>query len=160
MSSNPYSAPQASLQVQAEASPPIWNPGAATAWSLLFTPIFGAWVHMKNWEALGKPKEAATAQRWLIGNVLFLVVLIGLTMWMPQSSAVGFLGRFGGFIVLMVWYAMSGKDQIEFVTYGYGKQYVRRGWGKPIAYGILAYIVLFFVAAIFGIILAAAAGKI
>ena len=38
---------------QSAVAPPLWNPGAAMAWSLLFSPIFGAFVHMKNWQALG-----------------------------------------------------------------------------------------------------------
>lgn len=31
----------------------LWNPNAAVNWSVLFTPIFGAWIQAKNWKALG-----------------------------------------------------------------------------------------------------------
>lgn len=32
----------------------LWNPNAAANWSLLFTPLFGAYLHMLNWRSLGE----------------------------------------------------------------------------------------------------------
>ena len=51
----------------------LWNPNAAAIWSLFFTPIFGAWIHARNWKALNRQKEA----RWSMMAV-FLYILFGL----------------------------------------------------------------------------------
>ena len=61
MSLNPYSPPGAIIDDVMNA-PPLWNPNAAANWSLLFSPAFGAFVHMKNWQALGEPEKAANAK--------------------------------------------------------------------------------------------------
>ena len=64
---NPYAPPQADVEpvaVETPAAPSLWNPNAAASWSLIFTPIFGAILHMKNWEALGEPQKAAGARSW------------------------------------------------------------------------------------------------
>jgi hypothetical protein len=47
------------VRSDADAAPALWNPNAAANWSLLFSPMFGAWLHMKNWAALGEPERAA-----------------------------------------------------------------------------------------------------
>jgi len=44
-------------------------------WSLLFTPAFGAFLQMRNWEALGEPSKAVTSRIWV---AVTLVVLVGL----------------------------------------------------------------------------------
>ena len=64
MSSNPYAAPKARVEDdrRAAAAAPIWNPSAAASWSLPFSPIFGAYLHMLNWRALGDEQKAATAR--------------------------------------------------------------------------------------------------
>ena len=36
----------------------LWNPDAAACWSMLFTPLFGTILVIRNWEALGEPKRA------------------------------------------------------------------------------------------------------
>lgn len=144
MSNNPYLPPQANLDVavNGEVSPALWNPGAAAGWSLLFSPVFGALVHMKNWEALGKPEEAARSKNWAIGSGVVLVVAILSGIVMPESKALDMLGRFGGFALLIAWYAANGKDQIAFVAYGYGKDYERRAWGMPLLYALLGIVAL------------------
>ena len=78
MTSNPYAPPKAPIADTAGEgiSPPLWNPNAAANWSLLFSPAFGAFLHMKNWQALGQPIKATSAKVWF---VLILVVLGGLS---------------------------------------------------------------------------------
>jgi hypothetical protein len=41
-----------------------------------------------------------------------------------------------GFGLLLGWYLVSGKPQLEFVKSRYGKQYPRKGWGQPILIAI------------------------
>jgi hypothetical protein len=52
----------------------IWNPNAAANWSLLFSPAFGAYLHMLNWRALGQPGRAASAQHWFLASLTMLLV--------------------------------------------------------------------------------------
>jgi hypothetical protein len=61
---NPYAPPKAAVEdvVTFEPSPALWNPNAAASWSLLFTPIFGSLLHMKNWQAMGNREKAASSK--------------------------------------------------------------------------------------------------
>ena len=54
MTPNPYAPPKAEVADvgRTEVAPALWNPNAAASWSLLFSPAFGAFLHMKNWQAL------------------------------------------------------------------------------------------------------------
>ena len=51
---NPYAPPKAVVGdvFDGEVAPALWNPTAAGSWSILFSPIFGAYLHMLNWRAL------------------------------------------------------------------------------------------------------------
>jgi len=140
---NPYAPPQAHVEpiaIAAPASPPLWNPNAAASWSLLFTPVFGAILHMKNWEALGEPQRAAGARSWAIGSLIFLVVIaIAGGIW-ADSKALDGLSRIAGLILLVAWYYASGKRQQAFVLARFGKSYPRRGWSKPLLFALLGIV--------------------
>ena len=121
---NPYAPPQADVEPVAmatTASPPLWNPNAAASWSLLFTPVFGAILHMKNWEALGEPQKAAGARSWAIGTLIFLFVLAIVSGILGDSKALDGLGRIAGLIVLVAWYYASGKSQQNYVLARFGR---------------------------------------
>ena len=44
---------------------PLWNPTVAANWSLLFSPILGAWLHAKNWAALGNEVKEKQSMYWV-----------------------------------------------------------------------------------------------
>jgi hypothetical protein len=141
MATNLYAPPKARVAdiVPGEAAPALWNPGAAASWSLLFTPAFGAFLHMKNWEALGEPDKAAAAKKWV---VIYIAIIAGLTVvsvFLPYNRALPAILRLAGFSLLLGWYFASGKPQMNFVKSRYGKEYPRKEWGKPIliAFGAL-----------------------
>jgi hypothetical protein len=119
---NPYAPPQADVLdlPQHEAAPPLWNPNAAASWSLLFSPIFGAWLHMKNWQAMGETEKAATSKTWLVTITVFLILLVLISVVLPESKGVDALARFGGFGLLVAWYYQIGKSQNAFVLARYG----------------------------------------
>jgi hypothetical protein len=79
VATNLYAPPKAQVAdiVSGEAAPALWNPGAAASWSLLFTPAFGAFLHMKNWEVLGESDKAAAAKTWV---VIIIATIIGLAV--------------------------------------------------------------------------------
>jgi hypothetical protein len=155
MADNRYAPPAAHVEdVQTrEDSPPLWNPGAATAWSLLFSPIFGALVQMKNWQALGDTERAATSRTWVVISIAFLAGVSLLGVFVPESKTTDALSRVSGLVFLLTWYFVNGKQQVTYVKQRFGKDYPRRGWGKPIGYALLAvlgFFVTIFVVAFVG----------
>ena len=136
MDDNRYAPPKAAvegtLQEHAEA-PPLWNPNAAANWSLLFSPVFGAWLHWKNWQTLGEHQRADTARNWLMAAVVLLVASVGIAL----TAGVG--ARALNFLFLLIWYFAAAKPQARLVKERYGDRYPRRGWWQPlgIAIGVL-----------------------
>lgn len=110
-------------------SPAFWNPAAAVNWSLLFTAIFGSYLHIKNWEALGRPKDARTSRIWF----WLSIAVMGIGVFSPLSDAAS-AGL--GIWLLIIWYIFDARKQIGFIRERYGKNYPRRSFGKPVALGI------------------------
>jgi hypothetical protein len=74
--------------------------------------------------------------------VTYIVTIVGLaavSAFLPHNRAIPAILRLTGFCLLLSWYFVSGKPQLEFVKSRYGKQYPRKGWGQPIliAIGVL-----------------------
>lgn len=140
-----------------EVSPAIWNPNSAANWSLLFSPAFGAYLHMKNWEALGEPIKASVAKVWVLVTLLALAGTALAAAFLPNPRSLDGVSRTLGLILLLSWYFSSGRSQVQYVKSRYGKDYPRRSWGKPLLLGCLALIG--FIVFIFLVALVAAALK-
>ena len=142
MSTNPYAPPKATvadIEVHEDA-PPLWNPNAAANWSLLFSPAFGAFLHMKNWQALGEPAKASAARTWVIVVVSILIALPVLLFVIPAARGLESLSRIAGLILLISWYVSSGRAQAQYVKERLGKDYPRKGWGKPLLIALGAFL--------------------
>lgn len=139
---NPYAPPTAHVADVAhrEPAPRIWNPNAAANWSLLFSPVFGAILHMKNWDALGEPAKAAGAKAWAIAALVLLLAVAGVSAMLPDSKALDAASRGIGLILLLLWYFSSGRAQARYVKEKFGAAYPRKGWTRPllIAFGLTA----------------------
>jgi hypothetical protein len=139
---NPYAPPKAAVgEVPSQAvAPALWNPNAAANWSLVFTPIFGAFLHMKNWQALGETGKARASRYWAILGAAVFSGLTLLAVLQAQSKGMGSLIRSAGFLLLLAWYFGSARAQARYVKERFGSQYPRRGWGKPllVALGVFA----------------------
>ena len=133
-----------------QVSPPLWNPGAATSWSLLFSPIFGALVQMKNWQALGETAQAAASKRWAWISVAVMLVLVPASVFTPDTKGFDTLFRGVGFAYLLGWYYANGKRQVAFVKQRFGKTYPRRGWAAPLALAVLGFVGFMVVAVAIG----------
>ncbi|MEK8047508.1 hypothetical protein [Ideonella margarita] len=120
-------------------APKLWNPNAAASWSLLFTPVFGAWLQMRNWQALGEPEKAATSKRWMVGTAAFLALAVLLSVLGRNELVADVLGRISGLALLITWYYAHGKSQNAYVVSRFGKTYPRQKWGRPLLLGLLAY---------------------
>jgi hypothetical protein len=152
--SNPYAPPQArvadavGIASPAESAPAtaLWNPGAASAWSLLFTPIFGAILQMKNWQALGQPEKAASSRAWAIGCAIYFVLSGVSIVFLPESAIIDRIANLLGLVLVLIWYFADGREQVLHVRARYGKVYPRRGWWLPLLFALgafVAYLALF-----------------
>jgi hypothetical protein len=150
---NPYAPPKAQVEdvVSGENAPALWNPNAAASWSLLFSPIFGAYLHMRNWQGLGQAEKAANSKIWMIVSIVFFVLTAISSFLFPDSKEIDLIARLGGLALLLAWYYGIGKSQQAFVVERFGKNYPRRGWLEPlgVAVGVvLGIFVLVFIVAL------------
>lgn len=124
----------------------LWNPNAAACWSLVFTPAFGAFLHARNWRALGKPAEATANLFWFWGTLGALALNLLLAVSNTQASD-GF-ARALGIGLLVGWYATQGRRQAPYVETTFPDGYVRNSWAAPLGIGlvgIVGYLLLTFV---------------
>lgn len=158
---NPYAPPKADVVdlPSQEAAPPLWNPNAAACWSLLFSPIFGAWLHMKNWQAMGETDKAAASKTWIWLSVAFLVTFGLISGFLPDSKTMDGLARFGGIGLLIAWYYNIGKSQNALVLARYGSDYPRKGWLKPLGIALLVCVAFFVVMVVIGVVAGIATGE-
>ncbi|MCX8494679.1 MAG: hypothetical protein ORN51_00665 [Akkermansiaceae bacterium] len=105
----------------------LWNPNTAANWCLLFSPIFGAWIHAKNWQGLNQPDKAKKSMLWVyFGFVFFLVILV-----LPDNPRTP-----STLIFLFTWYFLSARDQVKYVK-DHNIQYRKKAWGRPLLLGVL-----------------------
>jgi hypothetical protein len=142
MDANPYAPPKADVAdvVQGQASPALWNPNAAASWSLLFSPVFGAALHMKNWQALGEPEKAAASRVWVIAGIAVFVVLALLGAFLPDEKALDAISRAVAIGLLLSWYLAGARHQTAYVKARFGNAYPRKGWLKPLSLAVLAIV--------------------
>lgn len=127
--------PPAAPSVQA--IPKLWNPNAAANWSLLFTPILGAWLHAKNWKELDQPDKSQKSMIWVYVGFVFLIVVL----FLPDN-----VGSGPGLIFILAWYFSSAKGQVKYLKEN-NIIYNKKTWGKPLLLG-LGGLVAYFVIAI------------
>jgi hypothetical protein len=139
---NPYAPPKAEVSdpLQDATAPALWNPGAAANWSLLFSAAFGAFLQMQNWEALGEPGKASAAKKWFLVTLMVLAAAPVVSVLLPGNKSVDPGLRLLTIALLIGWYFSSGQSQMRIVKSRFGKLYPRRGWGKPILFGVLAVV--------------------
>ncbi len=160
---NPYAAPEADVADvlgRPIESPPLWNPNAAASWSLIFSPVFGALIQRKNWQALGELERAEKSKQWAIGSLVFLILMVVLAVWSDGRSAVDALTRVAGLALLITWYYSNGKAQQAYVLARFGKTYKRRGWGFALLCAVAACAGFLVVAALIGIVAAMLEGRL
>jgi len=138
---NPFEPPKAALDVAVtpEVAPALWNPDAAGAWSLLFSPVFGSVLVRKNWQALGDEDKARAGAIWLGVSILMLVATL-------------FTGVLG-FLYIVVWYFAWQRPQTLYIKERWGKDYPRKGWGPALlaALGVYIAVVVLLTVLIMGI---------
>lgn len=114
--------------------PSLWNTNAASLWSLLFSPIFGGIIVFKNWQSLGNEKKAKVSLGWVMGCALF--AFVNLFLDMPMKIGYG---------VLLLWYFIDCRPQIQFIKTNLQEKYLKKSWNKPLVFaaiGLGIYIIL------------------
>lgn len=112
----------------------LWNPTAAANWSIVFSPIFGAWIHAKNWRELGKEDEAKKSMTFVYSYILLYVLMLIL----PIPDA---LTRIIGIAAIAIWYFSHAKTQIKHVENGIS--YEKKSWTLALLSGIAGMIIFF-----------------
>ena len=130
-----------------DSGPRLWNPNAAACWSLIFSPAFGAFLHARNAESLGRTDEAKANRVWFYASLAYLGIVL-VSIFVPAIPDAVFRGAAIG--ILVGWYVSLGKKQIKYVKDTFQDGYQRKPWTKPllIAFGGLVgfFIVLFILA--------------
>jgi len=111
----------------------LWNPTVAANWSLLFSPVFGAYIHSRNWKSLGEPSKALRAKLWVFVG---FIAAFGTPYVLPQGR------QAWPAIYLIAWYFLDGRPQIKYVKARWGKNYKHKSWTKPLAIVCACLIVL------------------
>ena len=145
MSQNPYASPATKAVAPERAlavHPTLWNPAAAARWSLVFTPIIGAFLLARIWTAIEDHTRARSQNNKTNGNVIYLIMVMGASAVLPQSRAMDSTLRFTSIGMLLVWYFMGGNAQVAFVKEHYGERYLRHGWAKPLLIAAGSFILM------------------
>lgn len=134
--------------------PKIWNPIAAACWSLLFTPAFGAYVHMVNWKALGELKKANTAKKWFGFYMIFLAIQSIYLLSSVGSPVNGYqtIFRAISFGILVSWYLLSGHKQTTFIKDRFNGVYLKKSWKWPLFFAILSFLAYLLIFVLLGLI--------
>jgi hypothetical protein len=121
--------------------PQLWNPNAAGLWSILFTPIFGAWLHAKNWLELKKPEKHKKSMYWVWGSLATVILCLFLPRAATQSISL---------ILLISWWLVAGQEQKKYVQRRFA-DYRKRSWGTPLSIAGLVFFAVFLVILSLGI---------
>ena len=124
---------------QAASAPVLWNPMAAAYWSLLFSPAFGAFLHAKNAESLGRAKEAKTNMVWFYISLVYLGFTFASGFIFPTIPDSVF--RFPALIFYCCWFYV-GEKQVKYVKATWRKDYHKKSWAVPLSVAFGCWIVI------------------
>jgi hypothetical protein len=123
--------------------PRLWNPTAALAWSLLFTPVFGAWLQAANWRALGQSAAARRSTRWAAGCAAALFVAATASMWLARRDPFGPVTLAVDLVLLLAWALGDATRQARALPPPEAGGWRRREWTTPLFLGLAGGMGLF-----------------
>jgi hypothetical protein len=124
-----------------EQNPKLWNPNAAACWSIIFTPIFGAWVHARNWKTLKKTQEEKWSMMFVYGLICLNTFIVVYTLFISEPKTGSGSLSIG---LLLTWYFSLGKQQVNYLKDNISN-YEKKSWLKPLLLGVSGYIISFIV---------------
>ena len=127
-------------------TPILWNPHAASRWSFLFSPAFGAFLHAKNADSIDRNEEAKVNMVWFYISLFFigLVVVSSLVLNFPR-----YLYYLANGTLLLSWYFHVGVKQEKHVKQTLKNEYQKRSWAAPLSivsvcWGVAVAALIFF----------------
>jgi hypothetical protein len=133
-----HSTPDSLPTQPADTASALWNPGAVAGWSLVFTPAFGAWLLMRNWEALGLPHQAIAARKWFCFSLGLLVVQLLSAAINARLNSQSTLMHWVALLYLLVWYLAAALPQARLVKSRFGPAYPRKPWDPVLLAAVAA----------------------
>lgn len=118
--------------------PALWNPTAIVPWSVPFSPLFGAWLHIHNWTALGERRQAEVARRWfraLLVVMLFNALVNAVAERVNSSVS---LADLISIVMFLTWYALAARPHARAVHERTRAHYARRRWDTALLTGVVA----------------------
>ncbi len=119
----------------------LWNPLVAAIWSFVFTPLFGAFIHMRNWQTLDERARAKQSFCWLLGG---LVIVLGnhlVSALLVSNELVDHITIALLFLYGCGWYLGSGMSQVKLVKEQFPKGYGKKKWWIPLGTALLGVFV-------------------
>ena len=135
-------APETTTNAPTEAHSDIalWNPNAAALWSVIFTPLFGAYLHALNWRALGDKEREEASMTWVFGAGALVLLMILIEVVTPPGYSQGDrISHLLEYAFLLAWYFTSGRTQARFVKEKFGKSFTHKSWRKPLLMGLAGF---------------------
>jgi hypothetical protein len=121
----------------------IWNPAVAACWSIVFTPAFGAYLLMRNWETLGDTRQAAIARKWFCFSLGLLAVQLLSTAIDSRLNSESNLMHWVGWGYLVAWWLGAALPQAWLVRARFGSTYERKGWDGALMLAVMAGLLYF-----------------
>ena len=97
----------------------------AATWSILLTPIFGAYIVWNNWKVLDNRKAQQRSLYWAIG-LCIPYMLLYFTEWLATIDLYLEIG------LLLAWYLIECRVQAKYLSYQ-RLQYEKRKWLEPMS---------------------------
>lgn len=116
----------------------LWNPTVAALWSIVFTPAFGAWLLMRNWEALGDARQALAARKWFVFSMGLLAVRLLSSAINARVNGQSNLMHWGGWMFLLAWWIGAAAPQARLLHSRFGADYPRQGWDYALLLAVFA----------------------
>lgn len=121
----------------------LWRPSAVAVWSLVFTPVFGSYLLMRNWQALGQQRAALAARRWLLASLAVLALELFAGAVNRRLNGGSPLVQWLALAWLGLWLLAAAAPQWQLVRRRFGRAYARRGWNgalaTAVAFGALSW---------------------
>ena len=116
----------------------LWNPTAIALWSVPFSPLFGAWLHMHNWTALGDARQADVARRWFNALLILMVFNVLVEAIGERVNSSAGMASWISLAAFVAWYALAARPHAKAVRERAGSAYQRRKWDAALLMGVLA----------------------
>jgi hypothetical protein len=132
-----HGASDASALDQSVPAHALWNPSAVACWSVIFTPAFGAWLLMRNWEALGDMHQAQAARKWFVFGIGLLAMRVLSAAINTRLNSQSNLLHWMSLGYLLAWWMAAAAPQARLVRSRFGPDYPRQGWDYALLLAVL-----------------------